>query len=137
VVVENPLLIFPTKLSESQRMALQRRLAVLSGPLAQQVLDELAGRMQSTSVRNPVGYCGTLIRRARNGTFAPERALAVADARRQSEEWARERAKHEVARLDVLRETPTVPAGPLRDALDRIQRRISAPSSDGDDDRPE
>jgi len=137
MVVGNSLLVFPAKLTESQRSALQRRLAALPTPLAQQVLDELAGRMQATSVRNPVGYCSALIRLARNGSFAPELALAIAEARRQSEKWARERAKHEAAALDVLRETPTVPAGPLRDALDRIHGRTRAISSDCDDDRSE
>ena len=135
VVVDNSTLIFPSGITKSQRTAMRHQLDELPCPTAQQILDELAGRMQRSEVKNPVGYASTLIRRARDGSFAPELALAVADARHQREEDLRQRADQEAAALRVLRETPAIAPGPLRDALDRIWRRARAASPDSDDGR--
>lgn len=132
VVVDNSNLVFPPRLTESQRTALRHQLDALPRHTAQQILDELAGRMQWSEVKNPVGYAGTLIRRARDGSFAPELALAVADARHRREEDLRQRAEHEAAALRVLRETPVTLPEPLREALDRMQRRSREQPSNGD-----
>jgi hypothetical protein len=132
VVVDNSTLIFPSGITESQRTALRHQLDVLPHDAAQQILDELAGRMQCSTVKNPVGYAGTLIRLARNGSFVPELSLAVADLRHRREEDLRLRAEQEAAALRVLRETPVTLPGPLRDALDRMQRRIREQSSNSD-----
>ena len=74
--------IYPKNLSLKQREALRGRLSVLTQDKAQQVLDELAGRMAITQVKNPVRYCATLIARTQRGEFLPELALEVAGARR-------------------------------------------------------
>jgi hypothetical protein len=132
VVVDNSTLIFPQRLSESQRAALHHQLDGLPRHTAQQILDELAGRMQCSEVKNPIGYAGTLIRRARDGSFAPELALAVADARHRREEDLRQRAEQEAAALLVLRETPVTLPEPLREALDRMQRRTREQPSNSD-----
>ena len=132
VVVDNSNLVFPPRITESQRTAMRHQLDALPRPTAQQILDELAGRMQRSEVKNPVGYASTLIRRARDGSFAPELALAVADARHRREEDLRQRAEQEAAALRVLRETPVTLPEPLREALDRMQRRAREQPSDSD-----
>ena len=74
--------IYPKNLNPKQREALRDRLAGLTQDKAQQVLDELAGRMAITQVKNPVRYCASLIARTQRGEFLPELALEVAGARR-------------------------------------------------------
>ena len=132
-VVDNSNLIFSPRLTESQRAALHRQLVVLPQHAAQQILDELAGRMQGSEVKNPVGYVGTLIRRARDGSFTPELALAVAVARQRREERLRQQKEQEAAALRALRETPVTLPGRLREALDRMQLRNRAQPSNRDD----
>ena len=128
VVVEQPDLDFPVGLTPSQRTELRIRLRALPRLTAQRVVDELAGRMQIGQVKNPLGYCGTLMRRARSHTFTPELAFAVADARLQREQRARQRAEQEAAAAQVLRETPVTVPAPLLEALERMRRK-SADSS--------
>lgn len=137
VVVDNSNLVFPQRLTESQRVAVHHQLVVLPQHIAQQILDELAGRMQCSEVKNPVGYAGTLIRRARDGFFAPELALAVADAWHRREDDLRQRAEQEAAALRVLRESPVTLPEPLREALDRMQRRSREQPSNTDHGKPE
>src|SRR5208283_516457 len=72
---------FPRGLTDSQRHALQDRLAKLTSAEAQQVLDELAGRIAVTPVKNPIRYCAVLASRMKRGAFAPELGLKIADAR--------------------------------------------------------
>src|SRR5208283_1746483 len=72
---------FPKGLTPSQHHALQDRLAKLTSAEAQQVLDELAGRMGVTPVKNPIRYCAVLASRMKRGAFAPELGLKIADAR--------------------------------------------------------
>jgi hypothetical protein len=72
---------FPKNLSESQRAALEREVAGLADDSAQQVLDELAGRMASEHVRNPIRYCAALVGRLRRGEFRLELGIEIADRR--------------------------------------------------------
>jgi hypothetical protein len=51
---------------------------------AQQVLDELAGRMSSSQVRDPVRYCARLVERFKRGAFRLELGQAV-EKRRHDE----------------------------------------------------
>jgi hypothetical protein len=74
-------LCFPKGLSPSQRQALRNRLATLTSERAQQVLDELAGRMAVATVKNPIRYCTVLASRLKRAAFFPELGLKVADAR--------------------------------------------------------
>ena len=106
--------MFPPGLTETQRAGLKRRLATLPADVAQVLLDELAGRMLVATVRNPVGYCATLIRRSREGSFVPELAPSIANARAQHQTGNRQLGEQGAANL---------PPGPLRDALDRVLRR--------------
>jgi hypothetical protein len=64
-------------------------------------------------------------------------ALAVADARHRHEEHLRQRAEQEAAALRVLRETPATLPEPLREALERMQRRTREWSSNSDSDASE
>jgi hypothetical protein len=75
-------LCFPKGLTQSQRLALCSRLSALTSMQAQQVLDELAGRMLVTTVRNPLRYCTVLASRVTSATFLPELGLKISDARR-------------------------------------------------------
>ncbi len=81
-------LCFPAALSPAQRQALRRQLEAVNRPAAQQVLDELAGRMQAMQVRDPIRYCAGLIRRLAQGSFTAELGIAIAKHRCQPEETA-------------------------------------------------
>jgi hypothetical protein len=74
-------LIYPKALTPAQKQALQERLAVLTQDRAQQILDELSGRMAIEQVKNPVRYCAALIERMERGEFSLELGLKVGDAR--------------------------------------------------------
>ena len=74
-------LLYPKTLTPRQRQALQDRLTALNQVQAQQVLDELSGRMAIAQVKNPLRYCATLIERMQRGEFLPELGLKVGDAR--------------------------------------------------------
>ena len=88
-------LIFPGKLNRQQRDALHRRLVILESKNAQQVLDELAGRMAITPVRNPIRYYAALIDAVQRRKFLPELGLAVASARETDLGRQTERARLE------------------------------------------
>jgi len=62
---------FPKQLAPPQRRALHDRLTVLNHGQAQQILDELSGRMAVAQVKNPLRYCATLIERAVQEARAP------------------------------------------------------------------
>ncbi len=77
--------------------------AVLPTPLNQQVLDEWAGIIAAGEIRSSsLGCLRALVRRAQQGTFAPERALRVAQARK-----VRRRAEAAHAQV-VLPEPPPI-----------------------------
>jgi len=131
-------LCFPRALSDAQRQALARHTGSLHPEIAQQILDELAGRMGSAQVRNPVRYCAALVRRLNAGTFEPELGREVAERRRAECERMRRR-EHS---LELLAAEPgaTLPRA-MRMTLQRIRTsaearreanaRKSAPSTDG------
>jgi len=119
-------LIFPTRLLPQERDAAQRLLSHLAGQ-HQVLLDELAGRLQTERVRNPLAYLRGLIQRAAAGQFVPELAPRIAAERdriRQESE-ARHAQEAEERRLAAERATPEY------QARDRERRqRISALLSD-------
>lgn len=111
---------FPRGLTDSQRHALLDRLAKLTSAEAQQVLDELAGRMAVTPVKNPIRYCAVLASRMKRGAFAPELALKVADAR-QTDRAPSNQAPRQEGQLDLTklpRET--------RETIERLRTRARA-----------
>lgn len=99
--------IFPTSFDATTRTAVVSRLAILDPIVAQQVLDELAGRMQLAKVRNPLRYLSTLIDRVQAGTFTPDLAEPLQAGRRARErslastEAAVRRASSEAMTVDA------------------------------------
>jgi hypothetical protein len=84
-------LCFPGSVSQAQQRALARQFDGLSRETAQEVLDELAGRMNATQIRDPVGYGARLVERARRGEFRPGIGRAVAKRRHVDEHGDRAR----------------------------------------------
>ena len=79
-------LIFPTALLP-QEQAAASALARRCPQVAQAMLDELAGRMGTNTIRtSPIAYLRGLIARAQSGEFVPELGIRVAAARRSREE---------------------------------------------------
>jgi Helix-turn-helix domain len=124
-------LCFPRAVSKAQRQALQALLSKLSRENAQLVLDELAGRMNTTHVRNPIGYCATLVVRIQRGDFTPELGVRVAeqrDAERQRQSLIRDEAC--AASTSVHPAASALPEG-IRSSLERMrQKALSAPTGD-------
>ena len=78
-----------------ERAGAEAMLAVLQPPLDQLVLDEWAGIIAAGAIRaSPLGCLRELVKRARKGTFTPERALRVARARET-------RQRMETVRADI------------------------------------
>ena len=79
-------LIFPKTLSEREVRLARDKLTALPSPLAQDVLDELAGRLATHTIRgSPLSYLRALIARAESGTFTPEVGIRVAQARERQQ----------------------------------------------------
>lgn len=116
-------LFFPNGLTQAQKQALHSRVGLIAPQLAQQALDELAGRMAINLVKNPVRYCAALIERMQRGDFLPELGLNVAARRRaelarravltQIEETAGIASKQDAQRLP----------GNLRRAVERMRSK--------------
>ena len=94
---------------------------VLNRAQAQEVLDELSGRMAIAQVRNPLRYCTTLIERMQRGEFLPELGLKVGDAR-QAEREA-ELARIETISVSRSRAEPREVPIEFREAMERILPR--------------
>jgi hypothetical protein len=107
-------LFYPKDLTPRQTHALRDRLTVLTHDQAQQILDELSGRMSIALVKNPIRYCAILTRRAQRGEFLPELGLKVADARQA---YAARRAA-----LDRIEKIATIESRSQRSALPMQQR---------------
>ena len=124
-------LCFPKAMSDAQRHELEPHIRELSHQQAQDVLDEIAGRMTVTEVHNPVGYGAELVRRAKSGKFQRQVGLKVA-ARRAAEQ------EHE-ARLRNSRATLSSPSSGspgrlskrLRASLEAIRPRSMADADPG------
>jgi hypothetical protein len=112
-------LCFPKALSNTEQRQLRGHLARLPAEQAQRVVDELAGRMNTTAVRNPIRYCLSLIDRLERGLFSPELGLKVAQRR--------EADRHHEA---VLRAPPAISmnagqaVGSLPDAMRETLERM-------------
>ena len=115
-------LCFPKALSTAQRRAIARQFEGLKACDAQQVLDELAGRMASTTVRNPVGYCAALVASLKRGTFRLELGLAIAE--RRAAQRHREDLLSERGAASQSAETPLPKGIPesVRAMFDRFRR---------------
>jgi hypothetical protein len=122
---------YPKALSRPQQRALQLQLAHLSFEQAQQVLDELTGRMEATNVRDPVRYCAGIVRRLQAGQFTPELGLSIAK-RRQSLE--RRELQQDADRRLLERPLNNRVAGlpdELRQRLERMRTTAGQCATDG------
>jgi hypothetical protein len=93
--------------------------------VAQTLLDELAGRLQTERVRSPVAYLRGLIQRAAAGQFVPELAQRVAAERDRLrlEAEARRAQQAEERRLAAERATPEFQAR-ARERRERISTQL-------------
>lgn len=107
-------LCFPERLSEAQRRAIEVHVAELSHQKAQQVLDEIAGRI--AQIRNPIGYCAALVRRFKRGEFRPEVGVQV-NARREAERQLQAQST----------EGRAVATGPSPSDENKLPERLRAP----------
>lgn len=81
------LLIFPKQLQQQETQQAERYVSAFPPKLAQELLDELAGRLNSQAIRgSPLSYLRTLCNRARTGAFSPEIAIRVATIRQNEAE---------------------------------------------------
>jgi len=67
-------LLLPGVLRIEDRHAARRLLASLPAEMAQQVADEWAAQLRRRTIRSPLAYLTTLVKRARSGSFEPELA---------------------------------------------------------------
>ena len=119
-------LIYPKGLTPAQTQALQERLAVLTQDQAQQILDELSGRMAIEQVKNPVRYCAALIERMERGEFSLELGLKVGDARLVEVARRAELARIDRIGVDELGPQPREVPIEFRETMERIFPRSSA-----------
>lgn len=81
--------VFPKQLSPKEIVLARIKLEPLQPELAQELLDELAGRLNANSVRSsPLSYLRSLVARAESGTFTPEAGIRVALVRSKEQELA-------------------------------------------------
>ncbi len=113
----------PSALSPIEAVEARQRLEPLPAELAQQVADELAGRLAAGTIRSsPLAYLRGLCSRALDGSFTPEMAHAVAAARE-----TRRRTASALAQADrAVTLPPADPNHPLAKRMLDLQRRIAA-----------
>ena len=103
---------------------------------AQDVLDEIAGRMAMTEVRNPVGYGVALVRRARAGKFQRQVGLKIAERRAADRRHeARLRDSRTVAKLCANESLARLPKE-LREPLEAIRASVMVRLSGDSEDSP-
>ncbi len=100
-------LCFPKTVTASERRTLASQVQALGHDQAQQVLDELAGRMARKQVRSPVKYCAALIRSIRRGEFKPDVGSEIAN-RRNAEQQQEARLRASQALLNPTASMSTV-----------------------------
>ncbi len=95
-------LVFPKNLLPDEQVQAQVMVSALKPSINQQVLDEWAGIIAAGSIRSSLlGCLRALVKRAQQGTFVPERALRVAQARMaQQRVMAIQTAVPELAPID-------------------------------------
>jgi hypothetical protein len=112
-------LVYPKDLLPAERAEAEAMLAALQAPLNQQVLDEWAGIMAAGAIRvSPLGCLRALIKRAQAGSFTPERALRVAQARK-----ARQRIEAAQAQVKLTMSGPIDEGNPIVQRLMTIAQR--------------
>lgn len=105
----NVSLIYPTRLSENQRLLAARYLEPVDAELRQPLLDELQGRLAAenngmTPLYDPLRFLHALCHAAHSGTFIANLGLPIKEAReRQHKSFA---AEKDTRQLSLLNESP-------------------------------
>lgn len=108
---------YPKDLLPSERIRSEAMIRGLGSPLDQQVLDEWAAIIAAGDIRaSPLGCLRALIKRAREGRFAPERGLRIAQAR-----LAKHRTQARITKLPEL--APADPDSPLVRRVQQMAQR--------------
>ena len=116
--------------SEAQRRELEKLVAGLTDDNAQQVLDELAGRMASKQIRNPIRYCAALVASVRRGEFQSELGLSVADRRAADRQREARRLDSATAVVAARESTASHLPEQLRARIERLRARRAAKAAD-------
>jgi len=129
---EPPFLCFPKGISRTQQPALARQLTALANDDAQQILDELAGRMNATQVRDPMRYCARLVERFKRGEFRLELGQVVARKRNDRRDAAI--AQTDCANANRAPSDRSIDGLPprIRDALERMRPDSNSDQNDSD-----
>jgi hypothetical protein len=120
-------LIYPNALLPEEKGAAEA-LVMRCPALAQELLDELAGRMGANAIRtSPIAYLRGMVNRAQKGNFVLELGVRVATSRRQSENGEVERQKQAAEDLQrrLERASPEYQAQ-LGKRRDEIRRMLDA-----------
>jgi hypothetical protein len=117
------LLIYPEQLTTAELNACCRLVEEIDSADAQQLLDELNGRLAAGGVRlSPVAYLRTLVTRFHRAEFRPELALQVSESRR--------RKRESEERLQNARSNPSPRKSedlmPMRLSHSETQKRLKA-----------
>ena len=125
---------FPTTLSVGEVATLKQLLSGVDCEQAQQVLDELAGRMKVGRVNNPSRYCAALLARVRSQKFTPELGIRIGEERAERLRLQQRRDSAKGASADVHALVHKLPDH-LRQPLERMRNRSeshanTAPSND-------
>jgi hypothetical protein len=127
-------LCFPKAMSDAQKHELAVHLRQLSRQQAQDVIDEIAGRMALTEVSNPIGYGAALVRRAKLGKFQLQLGLRVAQGRAAEQQLeARIRDARTGASLSVSESIARLPKN-LRAPMEAIRARSLSRLQTGESD---
>ena len=111
---------YPKDLLPAERHEAEKLITVLKAPLNQQVLDEWAGIISAGTIRSSLlGCLRALIKRAREGSFTPERALRVAQSRKSQKQVAKMQAQ---AKSEMPKFTPANSDNPLAHRIANIAK---------------
>jgi hypothetical protein len=131
---DRSVLCFPKAISPTQQQALARQLTALANDDAQQILDELAGRMNASQIRNPVRYCARLVERFKRGEFRLELGRIVARKRNDRRDPAA--ALTDFPNANQARTDRAIDGLPprIRDSLERMRPGSNSDQNDSDSD---
>jgi hypothetical protein len=123
---------YPNGFLDQERRLANRLLAEFPTAIAQQLLDELAGRMAGDTIRSaPLAYLRGLARRAKVGDFTPELALRVAGARKRRRQVEAALHRAEAACEKDLAANATNKDDPLERRLATLRSRLRGSEGNG------
>ena len=127
---ERAVLCFPKGISPTQQQALAKQLTTLANDDAQQILDELAGRMNATLVRDSIRYCARLVARFKRGEFRLELGQGV--ARQRNDRFKAAATPTEFPNADGAPRDRAMDGLPprIRDALERMRPGSNSDQND-------